>query len=761
MSRAGEMGHTYVGTEHLLIACCSCQGSAAAAVLARQGITAAAVVKRTEELIGRGTPCVPGERDLTMNASAVLSSAVNLASSLGCVLAGSEHILASLSLKQGCCAEAILKSVGADVSLIYRESTLSPLPPDRPAAAPRTKLKALGRFGRELTDPELCASLDPLVGREEELTRIMEILCRRTKNNPCLVGEAGVGKTAVVEGLAAKIVRGEAPPMLLDKRIISLDLTLLLSGAKYRGDFEERVKSCTDEAAAAGNIILFIDELHSIMGAGAAEGAIDAANIMKPQLARGELRLIGATTFEEYRRTVEKDSAMDRRFQKVIIKEPDEEETCSVLFGLRKRYEEHHGVRISEELCRYAVRLAGRYIFDRHFPDKAIDLIDEACAGARLKSSGRKSSISTGRSRAFEGYISGSISREEYLGSLSDERQLSLTAADLESVVTRSTGIDCPGLTLDPADRLYGIEDKLSSRVIGQEQAVKTLCTAVRRCRCGLKAAGRPIGSFVFLGSTGVGKTLLAAETAAAVFGSRDALIKLDMSEYMEKHSVSKLIGAPPGYVGYEEGGQLTERLRRRPYCVLLLDEIEKAHHDIFNILLQMLEDGRLTDSTGRQADLSNVLIIMTSNCGAGGSGTRHMGFLTQENAETERRAKSLDALKAIMPPELIGRLDEVVIFNELDRSALERIARRELKSLTERINAAGADLTTEPGSETAVADLALKAGGSAREVRRIVTAEIGGMVSDRLIEGGEGTLVLTAADGKLRVKRSAGAGAC
>ena len=544
-----------------------------------------------------------------------------------------------------------------------------------------------------------------------------------------------MGKTAVVEGLARKIMLGEVPSALSSKRIFSLDITALLAGAKYRGDFEERLKSCMDEAAKAGNVILFIDELHNIMGAGAAEGAIDAANILKPQLARGGLQLIGATTFEEYRKNIEKDSAMERRFQKVKIDEPDQNQTCRILSGLIDKYEQHHSVDISPDLIPYAVKLAARYVTDRFFPDKAIDILDEACACAVIEQSENNSGEKI--SDAFNDYVKGKLTRDEYLSAITECRpkRIPLEKRHIDSVISSLTGINCADIGQDEAARLTGLEDKLSESIVGQQTAIKSLCSAVRRCRAGLKGSDRPMGSFIFLGSTGVGKSQLAKDLAKTLFGRDNAIIKLDMSEYMERHSVSKLIGSPPGYVGFDEGGRLTEQIRRKPYCVLLLDEIEKAHPDIYNLLLQILEDGCLTDSAGRTVSFSNVLIIMTSNIGVKNlAETKTVGFSnSKSNGEAKKKAM-LSELKSFMSPELLGRIDEVIVFNDLTIADMESITRLEISALEKRLSELGCTLACQPEVYPFIAKQALSKSGSAREIRHIITALIENHISDMLI---------------------------
>ncbi|MBR1863171.1 MAG: ATP-dependent Clp protease ATP-binding subunit [Ruminococcus sp.] len=734
---AGHWGHTYVGTEHLLAACADSPDSAAGTALLKEGGTFEGIKDTVEKIIGRGTPCLPDENDFTPNARSALQGAVCLADSMK-TRAGSEHILAAMTRVRGCCALQILSQLGISEK---RLATLcigtDPLTDRR---SQRRRLKNLSRYGKELTDPAVCLNFDPLIGREDEVQQVMEILCRRTKNDPCLVGDAGVGKTAVVEGLAMRIMTGSVPQALSGRRIFSLDLTLLLSGAKYRGDFEERLKDCLEEAASEDGVILFIDELHNIMGTGAAEGAIDAANILKPQLARGGLQLIGATTFEEYRRTIEKDAAMDRRFQRVTVREPDEKQTREILMGIRSRYEDYHGMTIPDEVIDGAVALSGRYIHGRRFPDKAIDLMDEACAGAKLTDANSR----TLADKAFERYLLGQISRDDYLSVLSPRSRPELTMEHLRGVIRRRTGISCPDQ--EGAEKFEGLEKRLMSSVIGQPGAVGAVCSAIKRSLTGLRDHRRPMGSFIFSGPTGVGKTLLALGTAREFFGP-DSMIKLDMSEYMEKHSVSKLIGAPPGYVGYEEGGELTEAVRRKPYSLVLFDEIEKAHPDIFYLLLQILEDGVLTDRTGRKVSFANTMIIMTTNAGsAREEGSRSCGF-SAGSREQQREAALREALKKLMPPELLGRVDETVFFSPLSLSALEDIAGQEAKSLKERTAAIGSRLTIDQSVLHLAAERAALT-GSGREIRRIMTVEAEKLICDLLLKGCK-DLRLTVCEGR------------
>ncbi|MDO5125169.1 MAG: ATP-dependent Clp protease ATP-binding subunit [Ruminococcus sp.] len=737
---AGNWGHTYIGSEHILLSILQDGNSTASSILLKHGIVLEDVQQQVISIIGKGTPCKLTQNDFTPTALSIFRNACDLCVKNGGKQVGSEYILASMLHQSSSCAVTILRELSVNINEIYKNCTSS----DSNVFLEQNyiRLKNLERFGRELTRKNICESFDPVIARESETERIMEILCRRTKNNPCLIGEAGVGKTAIVEGLATKILQGKVPDILSSKRIFSLDITLLLAGAKYRGDFEERLKSCMDEAENAGNVILFIDEIHNIMGAGAAEGAIDAANILKPQLARGKIQIIGATTFEEYRRNIEKDSAMERRFQTVKIEEPDSHDTIEIIKGIRSKYEEHHKMKIPENVIIRTVELAKRYIPDRFFPDKAIDILDEACACAKINdtsSHADKNHIS----KVFNDYVSGRINREKYITEITRRSNcdaVALTEKHVCSVVSKWTGIPCETFDTDEAKQLRGLEAVLEKSVFGQSEAIKALCCAIRRCRTGLKESNRPMGSFIFLGTSGVGKSELAKALAKALFHRDDALIRIDMSEYMERHNASKLIGAPPGYVGYESGGVLTEQIRKKPYCVLLLDEIEKAHPDVFAILLQALEEGFVTDSLGKKVSFSNLIIIMTSNAGAKqlslrksvGFGNGGDGYDQREHAKNEM----LTELKKFLSPEFLSRIDETIVFNRLGKAELYEIAQSELKNLKERLQKLGYEFDFDDAASKALADRCECNESGAREIRKVAQQNIQNLVSDRILDG-------------------------
>lgn len=742
VSCAGSWGHTYIGSEHILLSILEEGTSTANSILLKHGVIFEDIQEQIMRIIGKGTPCRLTQNDFTPTAINILKNACSLCENCGGKQVGSEYILAAMLHQSSSCAVTMLRELNVNINNIYSDCTLS----DSGLFIEQNyvRLKNLERFGRELTRKNVCESFDPVVAREKETSRIMEILCRRTKNNPCLIGEAGVGKTAVVEGLAMRILQGKVPDLLASKRIFSLDLTLLLAGAKYRGDFEERLKSCMDEAENAENVILFIDEIHNIMGAGAAEGAIDAANILKPQLARGKIQIIGATTYDEYRQNIEKDSAMERRFQTVKIEEPTAECTIDIIKGLCGKYEEHHKMKIPDGVIVKTVELAQRYIPDRYFPDKAIDILDEACACARISNPQAKSDKKY-VSQVFNDYISGKITREAYITAITNRstpKPITLKDKHVCSVVSRWTGIPCEEIDADELERLQNLESVLEKEVLGQKEAIKSLCCAIRRCRTGLKDDRRPMGSFIFLGTSGVGKSQLAKSLAKALFHREDALIRIDMSEYMERHNASKLIGAPPGYVGYESGGTLTEQVRKKPYSVLLLDEIEKAHPDVFSILLQALEDGFVTDSQGRKVSFSNLIIIMTSNAGAKNlSLKKSIGFESLETSQKRReqmKKDMLEELKKFLSPEFFSRIDETIIFNTLGATELTEIAVSELTILKARLKKLGYNFIFD---ETIAKKLAEKCDCSesgAREIRKNIEQNIQNLISDKILDGAD-----------------------
>ena len=763
---AGELGHTYVGSEHLLLGILDEGTSTAYTILNKNEVSITQVQARIIETIGKGDPSVLNADALTPTAKKILSNAIRLSQSLDCKFVGSEHLLMSLVRESNSCANSILRDLDISITKIYNDcsSIQTNNLPTMKQTNKNIKLPNLEKYGRELTTKAACLTLDPVIARESEIERLIQILSRRTKNNPCLVGEAGVGKTAIVEGLAQLIIKNEVPENLQTKRIFVLDISQLLAGAKYRGDFEERLKNCIEDVVNNKNIILFIDEVHTIVGAGAAEGAIDAANIIKPQLARGELQIIGATTYEEYKNYIEKDSALERRFQPVKVCEPTEENTIKILKGIAPKYEEHHKLSIPDEAIKAAVTLSQRYLPDRFLPDKAIDLIDEACSRVRLKA-GMVIDNPNKLSDLFNDYLMGSISKSTYtqkIETVNGEtkkygvvKQSEITPNDIAEVISAWTGIPVASLTEEESKRLLTLEDIMSKSVIGQDEAIKSIACSIRRSRVGLKDPNRPIGSFIFLGPTGVGKTELCKALAQCLFANRDAVVRLDMSEYMEKHSVSKMIGSPPGYVGYNEGGQLTEKIRRNPYAIVLMDEIEKAHPDVYNLLLQMLEDGFITDSQGRKVSFKNTVIIMTSNLGAKKIiDKKNLGFTVAESSEKNMKAEIMSELRQQFKPEFLNRIDDTVIFRSLDKSDIEKIGRKLLNELSERIDAL--EIKTEFSDEAVkkIADDGFNTSYGARPLRRIISKEIENLLSQQILEGeivkGD-EIKLIVEDGKLK----------
>ncbi len=775
---ASSLGHTYIGSEHILLALALTEDTAASRILQKHSADADALKDTIVNLAGIGEPTQLSPSHMTPKTKRIIETAAHEATRNQSRQIGTEHLLAGILHEEECVAVRILLSLGVSLNELRREVaeyTLSNREEDTEKSEQRGKrgeaqskisgAPTLSSFGRDLTAQARANKVDPIIGRDEETDRVIQILSRRQKNNPCLIGEPGVGKTAVVEGLAQRIVSGDIPDTLRDKKIVTLDISSMIAGAKYRGEFEERMKKVMEEVVSDPSIILFIDEIHTIVGAGAAEGAVDAANILKPALARGEMQLIGATTISEYRKYIEKDAALERRFQSVTVGEPTPEEAVLILRGLREKYEEHHKLKISDEAIEAAVSLSRRYISDRFLPDKAIDLIDEASSRIRIKSRTQPHDLRSleeelkklseqkeeaVKAQNFESAAS-IRDREKQLRAEYDEKKaawsgerdkatLELTADDIADVVTAWTGIPVKKLADEEGTRLKNLEELLRARVVGQDTAVSAISKAIRRGRMGLKDPGRPIGSFIFLGPTGVGKTELSKALAEVMFGDANAMIRVDMSELMDRHSTSKLIGSPPGYVGYEEGGQLTEKIRRKPYSVVLFDEIEKAHPDVFNILLQVLEDGILTDSQGRRVDFKNTIIIMTSNVGAGAltEKKRTLGFTdasSVDDSEQQSRA-ALSALKEHFRPEFLNRIDEIIVFNKLTHDDIAKIASIMLAGVVKRIEAIGVRIEFD----SSVVELLAKEGFDevygARPLRRAVISKVEDAFSGAMLDG-------------------------
>ncbi len=796
---ARRLGHNFVGTEQVLLGLIGEGTGVAAKTLKSMGVTLKDARAEVEKIIGRGSGFVAVEIPFTPRAKRVLELSWDEARQLGHNYIGTEHLLLGLIREGEGVAARVLENLGVDLNKI-RSNVVKMLGESKPqtvssgasssssSSGGKTKTPSLDEFGRDLTLAAQELRLDPVVGREKEIERVIQILARRTKNNPVLIGEPGVGKTAVAEGLAIRIVNAEVPDILDGKKVIQLDMGLLVAGTKYRGEFEERLKKIMDEIRQAGNIILVIDEMHTLIGAGAAEGAIDAANILKPALSRGEIQVIGATTLDEYRKYVEKDSALERRFQSVIIEEPSVDESIEIIKGLRSKYEEHHGLNISDEAIVAAVQLSSKYITDRFLPDKAIDVIDEASSKVRLKVStlspeGKelekelrtliKEKEDAIRNQEFE---KASQLRDEEADMKDRIREMSarykeeheankptVTAENVAEVIATMTGVPVTKLTEGESERLLNLEKTLHERVIGQNDAVVAISKAIRRARVGLKSPNRPIGSFIFCGPTGVGKTELAKALAEAVFGSEDNMIRVDMSEFMEKHSTAKLIGSPPGYVGYDDGGHLTELVRKKPYSVILFDEIEKAHPDVFNIMLQILDDGRLTDSKGRHINFKNTIIIMTSNVGASMiTSTSRLGFSTSSDESKDKYEKLKETvteeMKKAFRPEFLNRIDETIVFSHLNKEEIRQIVDLMLKDLFKRL--AERELSIEVTDE--VKDHLAEAGYSeaygARPLRRLIQRKIEDMLAEEILSGkysAGDTLRLTLVDDKITCEKA------
>ncbi|MBQ7499618.1 MAG: ATP-dependent Clp protease ATP-binding subunit [Clostridia bacterium] len=789
---ARRLGHSYVGSEHILLGILADRESVAGHMLDQYGATFEDIEKAVVEMTGKGSPSSVTPGDMTPRTRKIIEKSAEYSRHSNGII-GTDHLLMGVLSQEDCIAVQLLKQIGVDVSSMRARLVMMITDSDidgsrtgcedpggltaikkreSRGSAPDTRsddLPNLRQYGRDLTELAAEGKIDPIIGRDDETERMIQILSRRTKNNPCLIGEPGVGKTAVVEGLAQRIVDKTVPETLIGKRIIALDLSAMIAGAKYRGEFEERIKGVMEEIRNNKDIILFIDEVHTIVGAGAAEGAVDAANIIKPALSRGEMQLIGATTINEYRKYIEKDSALERRFQPVTVGEPTPEESVGILKGLRGKYEDHHKVRITDEAIEAAVSLSVRYIGDRYLPDKAIDLIDEAASKLRISSYTQPTDL-----RALEDECKKLADEKEQ--AIKDQRfeeaaalrdreteaknkyeeakkswvsernggSLEVTAEDIADIVTGWTGIPVRKLADEEEERLRDLEKLLHNRVVGQEEAVSAVARAIRRGRIGLNDPKRPNGSFIFLGPTGVGKTELCKALAELLFGDENSMIRVDMSEYMEKHSVSKLIGSPPGYVGFDEGGQLTEKVRRKPYSVVLFDEIEKAHPDVFNILLQILEDGILTDSQGRRVDFKNTIIIMTSNVGAGNLVTRNgpLGFSANDKAETEdesekeARKRVMEALKSTFRPEFLNRVDEIIVFGKLRSEDIAKITDLMLDTVRERIAKTGVAITFDKSVAELVAREGVDPVYGARPLRREIQRRVEDTFANAMLDG-------------------------
>jgi ATP-dependent Clp protease ATP-binding subunit ClpC len=773
---SAQLGHGYVGSEHLLLGLLREGRGTAARALSQAGLSSEGVHSAIAQLVGVGAPAAAPAQGLTPRCRRIIELSLEEAVRLGEQAVDTGHLLLGLLREGDGAAARVLQAGGVEARRLYADvsASLGGGDSSSPARGGRARAereyggdtRLLNQFSRDLTQLARTGALDPVVGRQEEVRRVIQILSRRTKNNPALIGEPGVGKTAVAEALAQAIAAGDVPDELRRKRLLALELSHVVAGTKYRGEFEERVKNILSEVRRAGDVILFLDELHTIVGAGSAEGAIDAANILKPALGRGEVQVVGATTLEEFRKYIEKDAALERRFQSVVVAEPDPETALAILQGLRARYEAHHRLSITDQALQAAVSLSRRYLHDRRLPDKAIDLIDEAASRVRLRqltappdlrcleekaAQAAREKEEAIRAQEFEKAALLRDAELDFRRQLEDQRSRwrggqpdgQVLAEDVAAVVSQWTGIPVTALTRQESEGLLHLEEQLHRRVVGQEDAVAAVARAVRRGRVGLKEERRPIGSFLFLGPTGVGKTELCRALAQALFGSDDALLRFDMSEYMEPHTVSRLLGSPPGYVGHEEGGQLTERVRRRPYSVVLFDEIEKAHRDVWGILLQVMEDGALTDAQGRRVDLSNTVVVLTSNVGAGRitSKVGRLGFSDRGGGETrdpeELKGLVLDEARRVFRPEFLNRLDEILVFRQLERSQIAQIAGRMLDEVGRRLEARGVALRHTAAAVDALAAAGFDPARGARPLRRTIRAQVEDPLAQLLLSGG------------------------
>jgi ATP-dependent Clp protease ATP-binding subunit ClpC len=768
-----RFNHNYIGTEHLLLGLVREGEGVAAKVLANLGVELNKVRSAVEFIIGRGDRAVMGEIGLTPRAKKVIELAVDEARRLGHHYIGTEHLLLGLVREGEGIAAGVLESLGVSLDKVRAEVTriLSQSQPQGAAQGGRgtaTRTPTVDQLGIDLTAAARAGKLDPVIGREKEIERVVQILSRRTKNNPVLIGEPGVGKTAIVEALAQRIIKGEVPEMLNNRRLVTLDIGSLVAGTKYRGEFEERLKKVIEELKGAGNCVLFIDEMHMLVGAGAAEGAVDAANILKPSLARGELQCVGATTLDDYRKHIEKDAALERRLQPIMVNEPSLEDTIEILKGVKPRYEEHHGLTITDEALEAAAELASRYVPDRFLPDKAIDLVDEAASRVRIKRSYAPPSVN----EVSKGLESLRKEKEEAIAAQQYEHAAELrdrevqlqdklegmdnawqteqeqhrpevTAEDISEVVSMWTGIPVTRIASEESQRLLHMEDVLHEKIVGQDEAIHSISKAVRRARAGLKDPRRPIGVFMFLGPTGVGKTYLARVLSEFMFGSEESMIKLDMSEFMEKHNVSRLIGAPPGYVGYDDAGQLTDTVRRKSYCLILLDEIEKAHPEVFNMLLQIFDDGHLTDAKGRRVDFRNTVIIMTSNVGSDlirketalGFNVKMEEAQKAADQHAKMKEKVLNAMKNVFRPEFINRLDATVVFHALTKEHIRNIVENEMKQIEKQLSAKGVALEMTVEALDWIGEKGYDPVFGARPLRRVIQNELEDRLSEALLE--------------------------
>ena len=780
---AMELGHHYIGTEHILYGLAKEENGVASKVLANQEVTPESIIEKIDELVGKEEP-IDEIIDFTPRTKRVIEVAFIEARKLGYNYIGTEHLLIGILREGDSIAARILLNLNVNIPRLYNEivkvinegeNYIPSNNADKNSSNGKqgrrgsyNQTTTLNQFGEDLTKKAEEGKLDPIIGRQKEIERVLQILSRRTKNNPCLIGEPGVGKTAVVEGLAQKIVSGDVPEILKNKRVVTLDISGMVAGAKYRGDFEERIKKALNEVKKAGDVILFIDEIHTIVGAGAAEGAIDAANILKPLLARGEIQLVGATTLNEYRKYIEKDAALERRFSPVTVEEPSEKDTIQILKGIRDKYEAHHNVKITDEAINAAVKMSVRYVNDRFLPDKAIDLIDEAASRARLKTyvepenlkklqeqieEKQKDKEEAVRNQKFEKAaklrdeeraLKEKLEKEENKWKNKKTKSLTnITEDNIAEVISTWTGIPAKKITEDENERLRHLEDALHRRVVGQNEAVEAVSKAIRRGRVGLKDPKRPIGSFLFLGPTGVGKTELSKALAESLFGDENAMIRIDMSEYMEPHSVAKLIGSPPGYVGFEEGGQLTEKIRRKPYAVVLFDEIEKAHPDVMNMLLQILEDGRLTDSQGRVVNFKNTVIIMTSNLGARMiTDKKSLGFSNKsEETDTkkqyeETKKEVMEVVKRELRPEFINRIDEIIVFHKLNEEEISQIIDILLDEVIKRLKEQRLDVQFDKDVKALIESKGIDKNYGARPLRRTIQNLVEDKLAEEILDG-------------------------